>query len=155
MLRSVVLALLVALVACAGSGPLLPGEEEARVRALLALAEEGNGVAQAQLAVHYLEGGGGVPLDAERGVFWIRRAAEEGCPASQTYLGLLHLEGEHVDRSLDEATAWFRRAAELDEQLLRERLALIYGDELPLRFRVAYEWLHDPLGRSPAPPEPR
>ena len=133
------------------TAPLLPGEGAARLRALRAAAEEDNGLAQAQLAVLYFAGEGGIERDPERAHRWFSRAADSGCPASQLYLGLMHLSGEHVPKDLDRASFWFRRASDQGQAALADRLLLVHRDEIPLRLRVAYEWIRDPLGASPGP----
>ena len=150
--------LLVALTGCSllplPSEPVLPGERAARLRALQAGAEAGNSLAAAQLAVLYYEGAGGMPRDPARAHALFEVAVAEGCPASELYLGLMHLSGEHGERDLDAAGERFRRAASQGRVAVLERLGLVHLDEIPLRIRVAYEWIFDPLGSVPEPTQP-
>lgn len=142
------LSLLLCTTACSmiPSTPLLPGEGAARLRALRAAAEDDNGLAQAQLGVLYFAGAPGVEPDPERAHHWFSEAAKQGCAASQLHLGLMHLSGEYVAKDLDEAGYWIRLASEQGRGAIHERLLQVHADELPLRLRVAYEWIRDPLG---------
>jgi TPR repeat protein len=136
------------------SAPLLPGEGHARLRALRKAAERDNGLAQAQLAVLYVEGAPGIERNPERAHHWFRKAAGQGCAASQLYLGLMHLSGDYVEKDLDLAGHWFRQAADQGRTEVRNRLLQVHTEELPLRLRVAYEWIRDPLGGAPGPARP-
>ncbi len=131
--------------------PVMPGESAARLRALRAAAEDDNGLAQAQLGVLYFQGDAGVSRDLDMAHRWFLRAADSGCPASQLYLGLMHLSGEHVPKDLDRAAYWLRLAADQGQVALEDRLLQMHRGEIPLRLRVAYEWVRDPLGAPPGP----
>ncbi len=142
-------ALLLAGCAAMPSTPMVPGEGAARLRALRSAAERDNGLAQAQLGALYLEGAPGIEPDPQRAHRWFTTAARQGCPASQLHLGLMHLSGEHVEKDLDRATYWFRRATDQGQAALHLRLLQVHAEELPLRLRVAYEWIRAPLGAAP------
>jgi len=131
------------------TSPVIPGEGAARLRALHSAAEQDNGLAQAQLAVLYFEGAPGVGRDLERAHYWFLKAADHGCSASQLHLGLMHLSGEYLAQDLDLATHWFRQAAEHDRAAIHQRLIQVHSNDLPLRLRVAYEWIRDPRGGPP------
>ena len=148
------LALAVGLVACTAlpTRPVLPGEEAARLRALQEMADSDNGLAQAQLAVLYYDGRGGIERDPARAYELFARAAVTGCPASQLYLGLMHLSGEHLPKDMERASFWFRKAADQGRTDLSARLIELHGEEIPLRLRVAYEWIRDPIGAVPVAP---
>ena len=69
-------------------------------------------VAQFNLAVMLLAGEGG-PADPVQGVQWLRKSADLGFAPGQYALALLYERGEHLKRSLADATAWYQRAASL------------------------------------------
>jgi uncharacterized protein len=97
-----------------------------------AQAEQGNVQQQYSLAVEYLTGTyvseTGVSEDTAQAAEWFRRAAEQGDPKSEVYLGFLYINGRGVPK--DEATGiqWFRRAAEQGDSSGETMLATLYGN---------------------------
>ena len=71
----------------------------------------GDRLAQFNLATMLLRGEGGA-ADPEKGVDWLRKAAEAGMAQAQYSLGLLYESGTGVARSLTTATEWWERAAQ-------------------------------------------
>ncbi len=52
----------------------------------------------------------------------------------------------------DELGPLHRDGAHQGEAALGERLLQVHRKEIPLRLRVAYEWMRDPMGAPPEPP---
>ena len=74
-------------------------------------AEQGEVVAQFNLAVRY-DDGKGVTKDPKQAVYWYRKAAEQGLATAQYNLALCYNEGEGVTKDPKQAAYWFRKAAE-------------------------------------------
>jgi hypothetical protein len=75
-------------------------------------AEQGDPKAQYALAHMLLEGRGGLGEDPDRARVWFEKAALQGMPESQFYLGLLYHTGIGTPASRKLALHWFREAAE-------------------------------------------
>lgn len=71
---------------------------------------------------YMFENGWGTPVDANRAVFWYRKAAMQGTPPSETSLGRMYEEGFGVEKNLSYAAWWFTRAADHNYPGARERL---------------------------------
>jgi len=56
--------------------------------------------------------GEGVPLNQEKGVYWLTKAAEQGYDAAQGMLGICYYFGNGVLKDEKEAGKWFAKAAE-------------------------------------------
>ena len=74
-------------------------------------AEQGNDVAQYNLAMCY-ERGEGVVKDLAEAVKWYRKAAEQGNDVAQVILGTCYESGKGVVKDLTEAEKWYRKATE-------------------------------------------
>jgi hypothetical protein len=81
------------------------------VPTLRRLAEEGDAVAQADLAHLYIEGKG-VERDYVTAMKWARRAADAGNAIGEHNVGHLFETGLGVPQDLSAAALWFARAAE-------------------------------------------
>ena len=73
----------------------------------LSMAEDGNGIAQYQLAMAALESGD--PAEAAK---WMKTAAEQDVAIAQYELAILHEQGLGTTRDEDAARTWHERAAE-------------------------------------------
>ena len=93
---------------------------------------QGDAIAQAALALLYLEGQG-VEMDAARAVELYLRSALQGNPAAQATLGLLYEHGNGVSPDRAQAFAWFALAAaqhnEDGKQALERLTPQMTGDE--------------------------
>jgi hypothetical protein len=78
---------------------------------MLPLAEQGDPIAQTELARLYGTGNG-VTRDDTKAVMWYRRAAQSGEKAAQVNLAIKYELGHGVPRDYAEAMQWFRRAAD-------------------------------------------
>ena len=54
----------------------------------------------------------GTALDPASAVEWFRKAADQDCPAAFYELGVCYENGEGVEKNLDEAEIWYRKAVE-------------------------------------------
>ncbi|MBT6105900.1 MAG: sel1 repeat family protein, partial [Porticoccaceae bacterium] len=72
-----------------------------------AAAEQGDAVAQNNLAVMYALGDG-VPENDTEAVKWYRKAAEQGNAVAQNNLGFMYNKGEGVPENDAEAVKWYR-----------------------------------------------
>jgi TPR repeat protein len=109
----------------------------------LAAAKHQNRLAQFNLAVMLVAGLGGEP-DPQQGLDWLRKAADgkAGLPRAQYSLAQFYERGELVERSLTEATAWYRKAAEGGWRDAQVNLATQYflGRGAPKDYAEAARW---------------
>jgi TPR repeat protein len=78
---------------------------------LLALANQGDAVAQNKLGVMYANGKG-VPKDESKAVEWYRKAADQGLAGAQNNLGVMYADGRGVSKDETKAVEWYRKAAD-------------------------------------------
>ena len=115
----------------------------ARARALFRTgAERNQRVAQFNLAVMLLDGEGGQLPIRRRDCNGCRSPPAAAFARAQYALGLLHERGELVPRSLTEATAWYRKAAEQGYRDAQVSLATQYflGRGAPRDYAEAARW---------------
>ncbi len=86
-----------------------------------------------ELAADYFAGRG-VPKDLTQSAYWYRKAADQGNPAAQVYLGYMYTVGLGVPQDKAEAIRWYRRAASSRQRRIRSKPR-----------RTVYPW-----GRGPA-----
>jgi TPR repeat protein len=75
-----------------------------------------------ELAAAYFAGRG-VSKDPAQAAYWYRKAADQGNPAAQVYLGYLYTAGIGVPRDTAEAIRWYRRAASANSPQAEVNLA--------------------------------
>lgn len=78
---------------------------------MLQAAEQGDPIAQFQLAEAYQNGWNGIPKSLPVAIEWYEKAANQGHAASQMRLGNIHLNGKEVPKNATEAAKWFRKSA--------------------------------------------
>lgn len=88
-------------------------------------AEQGDPLAQYDLAIIYA-GGRGVPKDTAEATQWFRKAAGQGHAPAQYELGLCFKHGRGVPKDEAEAVKWFRKAAELGNVSAQLLLSIAY-----------------------------
>ena len=117
-------------------GPTLGIEE------LRAAAEQGDAVAQNDLATRYFLGEG-VPQDHGVALEWFSKAAEQGNAGGQYALGLIYYDGEGVPQDYSEAARWYRKAAEQGDADAQSNLGFMYykGEGVPQDYGEAAKWL--------------
>jgi hypothetical protein len=115
------------------------------------LANEGDGRAEAVLALLYYNGTG-VPQDKAEAMKWFRRAAEQGDALAQYNLALFYAKGEFGEPDSVSAHMWFnlaasrfppsdannRTAARKNRDLLAEKMT---PDQIAEAQRLASEWM--------------
>lgn len=109
-------------------------------------AEQGNAVAQYNLAVRYHMGSGMAP-DDEAAMLWFRRAALQDLPQAQAQYGLLLSNGVGVQEGdlevQKEAQKWLMKAAKADMGVAQMALGLMYSQGcggVPQLSGTAAEW---------------
>ncbi len=75
-------------------------------------AEQDYAEAQSALGAFYWYGRGGLPEDAQTAVAWFRKAAVQGDPRAQYFLGLAHQRGLGAEHDDHAAFEWYRKSAE-------------------------------------------
>ena len=91
-------------------------------------AEQGNAVAQCELAACY-SNGKGVEQNKNEMVKWERKAAEQGYAKAQYYLGNSYAVGAgDLAQNYEEAIKWYRKAAEQGYAEAQNWLGLCYWD---------------------------
>jgi TPR repeat protein len=80
--------------------------------------------AEAQFRLGYAYyAGNGVEKDAEKTVYWLTKAAEQGHARAQAVLGFYYKNGEGVAKDLGKAVYWHTKAAEQGHAKAQETLA--------------------------------
>lgn len=107
-------------------------EEKARLDAKKAKAEQGDAIAQLELAIAYEVGNNGVEMDKTESFKWYRKLCENAlasasigvqCQAGfQTKLGTMYEKGIGVNPDIDEAVRWYRAAARSGDSQARDIL---------------------------------
>merc|ERR1719443_1586049 len=82
------------------------------------------------LAMWYSQGDVGTPPDAERSLYWMRRAADMGHPDAQYGLGSAFLVGDGVETNSELAAEWFGRAARNGNACAQCNLGALYAQGL-------------------------
>jgi TPR repeat protein len=78
-----------------------------------------------ELAADYFVGRG-VPKDLTQSAYWYRKAADQGNPAAQVYLGYMYTAGIGVPQDKAEAVRWYTRAASSNYPEAKVNLAALY-----------------------------
>jgi TPR repeat protein len=78
-----------------------------------------------ELAADYFAGRG-VPKDLTQSAYWYRKAADQGNPAAQVYLGYMYTVGMGVPQDKTEAIRWYRRAASAGNAEAEVNMAALY-----------------------------
>ena len=107
----------------------------------MALAEQGNAIAQYNLAVAYRDSLG-VPQDYAQAAQWFRKAADQGSAYAQTNLGSMYYDGQGVPQDRTNAALWYRKAAEQGLPLPQYALSAMYdnGIGVPQDYEQAMMW---------------
>lgn len=101
----------------------IPGDIDEAVAWFSMLAEKGDAAMKWRLAEWLHEN------EWPEAIKWYHKAAEQGQPDAQRTLGDLYLEGDGVDRNLNEACSWYFRAAEQGDADAQYGWWSIYRDE--------------------------
>jgi len=116
------------LVVTSPAGEIPYGGNEQYITELTLSAHDGNPDAQEELGRMYFFGRGGVLKDEHLGVSWLRKAAEQGDPNAQCFMGEACYygwgspDGENAEGENDsEAFSWFQRSARSFFELERLR----------------------------------
>ncbi len=112
--------------------PNISHSQDADYQQTLEKARLGDARAQFNLGLAY-DRGEGVAENAEKAVYWYRRAAEQGYANAQSNLGVYVNAGKGVTQDYKEAVRWFRKAAEQENAHAQFALgALYYAEERAL-----------------------
>lgn len=107
------------------------------------VAERGNAPAQVLLGMAYLNGEGGLAVDARQAAYWLEKAAVQGNAYAERHLGDLYAEGRGVDKNPALALDWYQRAARRDDVDAELKLGRIYmsGQGATANTKLAVRWL--------------
>jgi uncharacterized protein len=99
-------------------------------------------------------GGKGVELDYAESTAWFRRAADQGNPEAQAFLGLAYKGGRGVSRDPVEGLKWLNKAAAQGHEAAQFTLGIMYskGDDVGLDYATAYMWTSLAAARGHALP---
>lgn len=119
-----------------------PPSEPGVIEMLTAAAEQGDAVAQHDLAVRYLDGKT-VSRDDKLALKWFERAASQGMAAAQNRLATMYADGNGVAADANRAAMWHTRAASQGHPASQHALALAYasGRGVNRSEASAVEWL--------------
>ena len=116
--------------------------EDASIEGLRSKAEQGDAVAQYNLAVAYAKGES-VPQDSKEAMKWYREAAEQGHAEAQYVIAGMYyfVKGP---QGYKEAMKWYREAAEQGHAEAQLALGIMYllGKSIPLDYVKAYAWIN-------------
>lgn len=103
----------------------LPNNEINTAKYDIQTAEQGDSIAQYNLASRYSKGEG-LPKDEAAAVKWYRKSAEQGFAKAQRNLGFLYLDGAGVLKDEIEAVMWLRKAAAQGDVMAQNHLGFYY-----------------------------
>lgn len=83
---------------------------------LMALAENGNTMAQRTLGERFAMGVEGAPKDMSQAISWWQKAADNGDALSQFNLGMVYLRGAGAPQDKIQAHMWFSLAAAFSKE---------------------------------------
>jgi len=85
-----------------------------------------------------------VDKNVERGVYYMKQAADQGLPEGLEQMGRYYHIGHFVQADVDEAIMYLREAATMGSLAAKIRLVEIFlqGDGSPNDYEAAYRWLH-------------
>ena len=108
---------------------------------LQAMADQGDALAQYNLALRYYFGRG-VAQDYAKAMKWYRKAADQGNALAQYCVGNGYYHGEGVAQDYAEAVKWYRKAADQGDALAQYNLGNCYyvGHGVPLDQAEAVKW---------------
>jgi TPR repeat protein len=92
-----------------------------------------------------------VDKDVERGIFFMRKAADQGLPEGLEQMGRYYHIGRFVQADVEQAITYLREAAAMGSLNAKIRLVEIFvkGDGSPLDYENAYRWLHHSIIADP------
>ena len=76
----------------------------------------GSALGQYYLGILYFEGWNGEKPDKKRGLAWLYKAANSCEPWAMFYIGNCYRRGDGVDKNIDEAIHWYKKAAEYGDE---------------------------------------
>jgi TPR repeat protein len=119
------------------------GDYATALQLLRPLADQGNALAQFNLAAMYAHGHG-VPENLAEAAKWFRKAAEQGDALAQNNLGFMYAEGKGVPKNFAESVTWYRRSADHGFALAKFALGEMYlkGQGVPQSFVLAHMWFN-------------
>ena len=105
------------------------------------LANQGDAVAQNNIAVLYEEGLG-VPRSDKEALKWYHKAAQQGQAEAQFMVGLFHAEGRGTAQNYEQAFAWYSKAAKQGNADAQNNLAMRYasGTGVQQNVKLAKFW---------------
>ncbi|MFC6438796.1 tetratricopeptide repeat protein [Bowmanella sp. JS7-9] len=85
-----------------------------------------------------------VERDAERGIYYMKQAAEQGMPAAMEQLGRYYAQGKLVQQDKERAVVYLREASSMGNLKAQIQLAELFIDGYgsPYDFEDAYRWLY-------------
>ena len=88
-------------------------DDKSQLKALMKLANTGNGEAMRRIGRYYFKGEMGLQQDKAEGLKWYHRAVEAGSGRAAYGLGRCFNEGDGVDRNDDKALEYLQKSTEL------------------------------------------
>ena len=85
-----------------------------------------------------------VERNVERGIYYMRLAADQGLPEGLEQMGRYYHTGHLVQKDVDQAIVYLREAASMGNLNAKIRLVEIFldGHGSPVDYEDAYRWLH-------------
>ncbi len=91
-------------------------------------AELGNEECQWMLGGNYHFGEDGYPVNAQKAVFWLEKAANKNHITAMLELGDIYREGTITKRNMTKALEWYNKASNLGDPVAKTALANAYED---------------------------
>jgi TPR repeat protein/S1-C subfamily serine protease len=119
-------------------------------------AEEGDPIAQFNLAMKY-ESGDGVPKDIAKAIEWYKKSSNQGNAAAQSNLGYIYYIGTDVSKNFPVAFDLIQKASAQNEPSAQFRLGIIYAysTDIPKDNLKALEWIEKSATQGYVPAERR
>ncbi len=104
-------------------------------------AENGNKIAQYNLAATYFSGGQGLPQDYKKAFVWAEKSALQGFVPAYNLLGNLYMEGQGTAKDLNKAEAWLKKGVEVNDIYCMFTLGQLYASKQMNRYEEGIKLL--------------
>jgi TPR repeat protein len=116
------------------------------------LAEQGNAIAQHNMARLYANGLG-VPKDIDKALYWYDKSTAQGYAPAEFGLGLMYSSGDGVPKDPVKAAYWWQKAADQGNAKAQHALGVIYtsGNGVAKDATQAVAWYRKAIESGSAP----
>lgn len=100
------------------------------------------------VAMNYLMGDDGYPLNEAQALIWFKKAAEQGDAGAQNSLGIMYLRGMGVDKDIGKAKYYYSLAANQKHENAMYQYAILMLDSKDDKEKLKAKALLEELSKS-------